>query len=47
MSDHISLIEAFLNPVEFDANGTISDGIGAGDIIRGMTRQSATRSTSS
>ena len=38
-SDHIGLIEAFLNPVEFDSNGTVLDGIAAGDIIRGMTRQ--------
>ena len=38
--DHISLIEGFLNPVEFDDNGTARcDGIAAGDIIRGMTRQ--------
>ncbi|MCY7288138.1 MAG: heme peroxidase, partial [Cryobacterium sp.] len=37
--DHIGLIEAFLNPVEFDSNGTVLDGIAAGDIVRGMTRQ--------
>jgi Ca2+-binding RTX toxin-like protein len=35
----IGLIEAFLNPVAFDASHTIADGIAAGDIIRGMTRQ--------
>ncbi|AOO82189.1 peroxidase family protein [Bosea vaviloviae] len=38
-SDPIGLIEAFLNPIEFDANHTIADGVAAGDIIRGMTRQ--------
>jgi hypothetical protein len=38
-SDQIGLIEAFLNPVAFDANHTITDGVAAGDIIRGMTRQ--------
>ena len=37
--DHIGLIQGFLNPVEFDANGSLSDIIAAGDIIRGMTRQ--------
>jgi Ca2+-binding RTX toxin-like protein len=37
--DTISLIEGFLNPIEFDANHTIADSIAAGDIIRGMTRQ--------
>jgi hypothetical protein len=38
-ADHISLIEGFLNPVAFDDNGTRLDGLAAGDIIRGMTRQ--------
>ncbi len=38
-ADNIGLIEAFLNPVAFDANHTIADNIAAGDIIRGMTRQ--------
>ena len=38
-ADHISLIQGFLNPVEFNAAGALDDGIGAGDIIRGMTRQ--------
>jgi Ca2+-binding RTX toxin-like protein len=37
--DNIGLIEAFLNPVEFDSGHTIADSIAAGDIIRGMTRQ--------
>ncbi len=35
----IGLIEGFLNPVQFDSNHTIEDGIAAGAIIRGMTRQ--------
>jgi Ca2+-binding RTX toxin-like protein len=35
----MGLIEAFLNPVAFDSNHTISDRIAAGDIVRGMTRQ--------
>ncbi|MEQ1599794.1 MAG: peroxidase family protein [Methylotenera sp.] len=38
-SDQISLIDGFLNPIEFDANHTIADSIAAGDIVRGMTRQ--------
>jgi Ca2+-binding RTX toxin-like protein len=42
-TDHdIGLIEGFLNPVQFANNGTGSpelDGISAGAIIRGMTRQ--------
>ena len=37
--DHIGLIQGFLNPVAFDANGSLTDTIAAGDIIRGMTRQ--------
>jgi Ca2+-binding RTX toxin-like protein len=36
-TDNIGLIEAFLNPVAFE-NGQSAD-IGAGEIIRGMTRQ--------
>jgi Ca2+-binding RTX toxin-like protein len=36
-SDNIGLIEAFLNPLQFE-NGQSAD-IGAGEIIRGMTRQ--------
>jgi Ca2+-binding RTX toxin-like protein len=36
----ISLIDGFLNPVAFNGvNGEIADGLAAGDIIRGMTRQ--------
>lgn len=38
-AQHIGLIEGFLNPVAFDANHAINDGIAAGAIIRGMTRQ--------
>ncbi|SFJ28160.1 Ca2+-binding protein, RTX toxin-related [Phyllobacterium sp. CL33Tsu] len=38
-NDQISLIQGFLNPIEFDSGHTIADGIAAGDIIRGMTRQ--------
>ncbi len=38
-ADHIGLIQGFLNPVQFDSNGTELDGVAAGDIIRGMTRQ--------
>jgi Ca2+-binding RTX toxin-like protein len=38
-NDQIGLVEAFLNPVAFDAGHTVADGIAAGDIIRGMTRQ--------
>jgi hypothetical protein len=38
-NDQISLIEGFLNPIEFDAGHTVADNIAAGDIIRGMTRQ--------
>jgi len=36
---HIGLVEGFLNPSAFDANHTVLDGLAAGDIIRGMTRQ--------
>jgi Ca2+-binding RTX toxin-like protein len=38
-NDQISLIEGFLNPIEFDSGHTVADSIAAGDIIRGMTRQ--------
>ncbi len=40
-TDHdISLIDGFLNPVAFDGpNHAVADGLAAGDIIRGMTRQ--------
>jgi Ca2+-binding RTX toxin-like protein len=37
--EHIGLIEAFLNPVEFDQDGSVSAEVAAGQIIRGMTRQ--------
>ncbi|MBU6371671.1 MAG: heme peroxidase [Alphaproteobacteria bacterium] len=35
----MGLIEAFLNPIAFNGNGTIDARIAAGDIVRGMTRQ--------
>ena len=35
-ADHISLIQGFLNPLEFDP---LNPDIAAGDIVRGMTRQ--------
>lgn len=36
----ISLIEGFLNPTAYNGvNGVIEDGLAAGDIVRGMTRQ--------
>ncbi len=41
-ADHIGLIEGFLNPLQFQNNGTtatVDANIAAGDIIRGMTRQ--------
>ena len=43
-ADHIGLIEGFLNPLAYDADGTqiahtITDDVAAGSIIRGMTRQ--------
>ena len=37
-TDHIGLIDAFLNPVEYAASGSDSD-VAAGAILRGMTRQ--------
>jgi Ca2+-binding RTX toxin-like protein len=37
--DHIGLIEGFLNPIAFDDGHAITDGVSAGAIIRGMTRQ--------
>jgi Ca2+-binding RTX toxin-like protein len=40
--NHIGLIEGFLNPLQFRNNGTgvaVEDGIAAGAIVRGMTRQ--------
>jgi Ca2+-binding RTX toxin-like protein len=38
-ADPTSLIAGFLNPIEFNEDGATPDGIAAGDIIRGMTRQ--------
>ena len=38
-NDQIGLIEAFLNPVEFDSGHAVADSVAAGNIIRGMTRQ--------
>ncbi|RZJ01632.1 MAG: heme peroxidase [Brevundimonas sp.] len=41
-ADHIGLIEGFLNPLQFENNGTnstVDADIAAGAIIRGMTRQ--------
>lgn len=40
-ADDIGLIQAFLNPVEFDKDGTLTPDAGAGAIIRGMTRQTS------
>jgi Ca2+-binding RTX toxin-like protein len=37
--DHISLIDAFLNPLGYDAGGTIDAEAAAGAVVRGMTRQ--------
>ena len=37
--DHIGLIQGFLNPIEFDSDHAVTDGVAAGAIIRGMTRQ--------
>ena len=39
VSNDIPLIEAFLNPLEFNENGTLSAQAAAGAIVRGMTRQ--------
>ena len=38
-SDDIGLIAAFLNPVEFDKDGTLTTAEATGAIIRGMSRQ--------
>ena len=38
-AQQIGLIEAFLNPVVFDQNATITAAQAAGQIVRGMTRQ--------
>jgi Ca2+-binding RTX toxin-like protein len=39
VSDDIGLIQAFLNPVEFDKNGAVSEADAIGSIVRGMSRQ--------
>ena len=39
MPDDISLLNAFLNPVAFNNDGTLSAEAAAGAIVRGMTRQ--------
>ena len=39
VSDDISLLNAFLNPVAFNNDGTLSPEAAAGAIVRGMTRQ--------
>ncbi len=39
VSSEIGLITAFLNPLAFDANGTLTAAAAAGAIARGMTRQ--------
>jgi Animal haem peroxidase len=38
-AQQIGLIQAFLNPIEFDQDGAISASVAAGQIVRGMTRQ--------
>ena len=38
-NQQIGLIQAFLNPIEFDQNSTISASVAAGQIVRGMSRQ--------
>ncbi|BDG74000.1 peroxidase family protein [Roseomonas fluvialis] len=38
-ADHISLVDGFLNPAAFTTTNGVEDGLAAGDIIRGMTRQ--------
>ena len=38
-SSDIGLIEAFLNPLEFDDDGALTPDEAAGAIVRGMTRQ--------
>ena len=36
---NIGLIQAFLNPIEFDKDGAITEGQAVGAIVRGMSRQ--------
>ncbi|MBG6074162.1 Ca2+-binding RTX toxin-like protein, partial [Polaromonas sp. CG_9.7] len=38
-AQQIGLIQAFLNPVEFDQDGAVSASVAAGQIIRGMSKQ--------
>ncbi len=38
-NQQIGLIQAFLNPIEFDQNSTVSASVAAGQIVRGMSRQ--------
>jgi hypothetical protein len=38
-NSEIGLIEAFLNPLAFDANGALTPEEAAGAIVRGTTRQ--------
>src|SRR5690606_29146132 len=37
--DNIGLVDAFLNPIEFDKNGSISHEQAAGAIFRGLNRE--------
>jgi Ca2+-binding RTX toxin-like protein len=37
--EQVGLVEAFLNPIEFDNDGGINADVAAGAVIRGMTRQ--------
>jgi Ca2+-binding RTX toxin-like protein len=37
--DHIGLIQAFLNPVEFDKDGAVDEAHAIGALVRGMSRQ--------
>ena len=36
---NMTLLDAFLNPLEFDDGGTVDPDVAAGSIVRGMTRQ--------
>ncbi|MDB5746972.1 MAG: Hemolysin-type calcium-binding region [Massilia sp.] len=38
-SSDIGLIDAFLNPIAFDKNGTLDPHLAVGEIVRGMSRQ--------
>ncbi|MDM0018336.1 peroxidase family protein [Variovorax saccharolyticus] len=39
VANDVSLLNAFLNPLEFNENGTLAPKVAAGAIVRGMTRQ--------